>query len=259
MISYRVKGESVAGWKAIVEQLPVADAKSPFRSTLPLLDFWRGPERALGALSELFGDCTTVVLEFEHQTCAAGRGKASHTDLMIRTKTMAVAVEAKSTEPRYQTVRSWLRRSTGKQPHEKGAKDNRTVVLEGWLRMLPRTPGKQVTVDDVSDLPYQLIHRAAAACAQEALHCVLAYHVFGELKAHYRNDLTLFSELLGSASRLAVWLCHTPISSDPVHERLANRWRLGERDLSDDVKAALLQGPLFQFARTTCIQISRNV
>ena len=65
---------------------------------------------------------SSILFPFER-----GRGKASFTDLMITASSAAVAIEAKFTEPRGETVHKWLR-----DPPE----TNRTDVLEGWLDLI---------------------------------------------------------------------------------------------------------------------------
>ena len=84
---------------------------SPRRSTVPLVDYWRDPELRLGALWDQLhvrqsGDTD---MHFEHEVpVQLGRGKSSFTDLMIFTDSVAVAIEAKFTEPRYESVATWL-------------------------------------------------------------------------------------------------------------------------------------------------------
>src|SRR5687768_200234 len=88
-----------------------SDLKSPHRSTVPLLAAWRDPRAALLQLGELLDEpfASTASFCFEHtEPVTGGRGKASCTDLMITTKTQAVAIEAKYKEPAYATVQKWL-------------------------------------------------------------------------------------------------------------------------------------------------------
>jgi hypothetical protein len=238
----------------LAASLSDAEARSPHRSTLPLLDYWRNPERALASLVPVIGAARPVRLEFEHQTQASGMGKGSHTDLMVTTASVAAAFEAKSTESRYQTVSRWLRGKNGGP-----ASANRTAVLDGWIRLISQATGVPIQVANIESLPYQLIHRAAAACAMRASHRVLAYHIFGDLKPHYRQDLKAFATVAGRTSSLSLWLCHTPFSSHPAHQKLADQWSRGERDLSAPVRAALLTGPLFEFAETSCTRVTADV
>src|SRR5205807_9254030 len=103
---------------------------SPTRSTVPLLSFL---ERGDGAWRSLLGqigaaNCDTEAhLEFTVKP-KQGRGKASHTDVMLIYEGRAVAIEAKWTEPRYDEISAWLNRGSDAQ--------NRRDVMNGWLSLL---------------------------------------------------------------------------------------------------------------------------
>jgi len=88
-----------------------------------------------------------------------GRGKASHTDVMLRSGTHALGIEGKWTEPMYETVARWL----------KGGKDqaNRATVLEGWLTLLQRRTTKPLQAEDFHPTIYQMVHRAAPVATAE--------------------------------------------------------------------------------------------
>src|SRR5207247_11173459 len=100
---------------------------SPKRSTVPLLDYWREPDLHLRDLWALLGlprsDHTEMHFEYEVPV-QRGRGKSSYTDLMVLSEEVAVAIEAKFTEPRYESVDKWL----GPTPTA-----NRREGSEGWL------------------------------------------------------------------------------------------------------------------------------
>src|SRR5207247_1327469 len=113
-VSLRYKNRDVVDYDALTEAYPDAEFRSPFRSTIPLLAFWRDAEAALSMLSKGLSlpRQERVELLFEHQVgVKAGRGKASHTDLMVRSERWAVAIEAKYTEPGYETAAQWLNKS----------------------------------------------------------------------------------------------------------------------------------------------------
>jgi hypothetical protein len=97
-----------------------------------------------------------------------GRGKASHTDVMLKSGSHALAIEGKWTEPMYETVAHWL----------KDGKDqvNRTLVLEGWLSLLQRRTTKPLRAGDFHPSIYQMVHRAASAAT--AAVPTLAYFLF---------------------------------------------------------------------------------
>lgn len=62
-----------------------------------------------------------------------GKGKPSHTDLMLIGNDIAVAVEAKWTEPPSGTVEEWISEGVNS--------NNRLGVMRGWLSLLqPHAP-----------------------------------------------------------------------------------------------------------------------
>jgi hypothetical protein len=86
--------------------------------------------------------------------------------------TYCLAVEAKWTEPPYETVQDWL-----KKDKSKSDPSNREEVLSGWLGLL--TP--DVIASSFFNCEYQMIHRAAsarAAAANTAKRPSLAYFKF---------------------------------------------------------------------------------
>src|SRR5712691_8249625 len=130
MIELKVHDRAVASFEALVERLGPDTFASPKRSTVPLLDYWCVPEpplRELGArLGVSWSDDTELHFEYEVPV-QRGRGKSSYTDLMVLGNDVAVAIEAKFTESRYESVGTWLGRAQT---------TNRGEVLDGWLRAI---------------------------------------------------------------------------------------------------------------------------
>lgn len=83
-----------------------------------------------------------------------GKGKASHTDVMIKSGQCSWAIEAKWTEPMYDTVTKWL---------EKVSQPNGTIVLKGWLEIIGQRLNQAFDYQDFGDVIYQMIHRTASA------------------------------------------------------------------------------------------------
>ena len=100
---------------------------------------------------------------------------------MILADDVAVAIEAKFTEPRYESVQTWLAaaRTT-----------NRGEVLEGWIRAIEGATEGAVDREVVRGLPYQLIHRTASVCCVSRRKRVVVYQVFGDSPGpDYTEDL----------------------------------------------------------------------
>ena len=167
----------VNSWENVASIFAAHDSlNSAQTSSLPLVQFWK-PE-GNGVKDVLEESCglnrkglceTTFYFEYPvpvHQKCG-GRGKASMTDLMIISNAYAIALEAKYTEylkGGQESISHWLKKDKGESP------TNREKVLQGWLNYIS-TKGCS-TISQIKDrpketdeVPYQLFHRLASACA----------------------------------------------------------------------------------------------
>ncbi len=235
-------GSPVTSFADLLKQYGDGELASPRRSTVPLLSYWRHPDARLQEFASALGlpIGAGAELHFEyHVPVQQGRGKASCTDLLLRSGDVAVAVEAKWTEPRYETVETWL----GGQ-----ASGNRSDVLNGWLGLLSARGDNPLTPEAVSELPYQLIHRAASACHPKASARWLVYHIFsnGAASDEYKDDLTMLKPLLESCTSMHIRLVRTEVASTARHDALLARWDNGERQLSDEVRHGLVEDDLLR-------------
>lgn len=238
--------DEVQGFEGLVERFSLLAFASPFRSTIPLLDFWREPELRLEAFARTVGierlDSADLFFEFPVGV-RRGRGKPSYTDLLIEGEDAAIAVEAKFTEPPYQDVQTWL----GKNPTS-----NRENVLDGWLELVREATGCGIKRADVSHLPYQLIHRTASVCSCVRRRRMVVYHVFGDAPTnHYSEALSSLWKLLGRGSSLAFELLTCDLKPFAQWIAFRSRWESGERGLAEETRDALLRGCLFSFETLT--------
>jgi hypothetical protein len=229
---------------ALIKECPEREFASPYRSTVPLLsllkhgsDMWTAILRELG-----MSDQADLHVEFTVSS-PKGRGKASHTDLMLREAERAQAIEAKWGEPRYETVAELLERG--------GGSGNRREVLSGWLELLRDHASLSLRPEDVSEVVYQLIHRAASACSA-GKSPGLAYLSFSPPPPgcgpddHLKADL---AKLLRSIhSRPSLFARVLEVQLEPTTEFLQlSSLPKGSSDTGRQVRAALLDGPLFKF------------
>jgi hypothetical protein len=240
----------VSSLEELINGLGPGAVASPRRSTVPLVDYWRVPEQRLRDLWEHLGlqQPGDTVMHYEHEVpVQRGRGKSSFTDLMIFADDVAVAIEAKFTEPRYESVASWL----GRAPTT-----NRVDVLEGWLCSIDAAAETSIQRDAVRDLPYQLIHRTASVCSAGRRKRLVVYQVFGDFPAnYYAEDLGRFAAMIAAPERIAFVVLGCQCRSTDTYARLERRWDDGERDLGGDVLEAILAGPLLEFGPPVAIPI----
>jgi len=250
MIELKAHDRAVPSLEALVERLGPDAFASPKRSTVPLLDYWRVPERRLRDLGARLGvswsDNTELHFEYEVPV-QRGRGKSSYTDLMIIGNDVAVAIEAKFTESRYESVGTWLGRAQT---------TNRGTVLDGWLRAIEAVTEAAVGPATVWELPYQLIHRTASVCRMSQRKRFVVYHVFGDSPGeYYREDLGRLASAIAVRDRIMLFVVETAFRPTAAYAELVARWEAGERDMGDDVRNALIAGPLLEFAEPVAIPI----
>ena len=139
----------------------------------------------------------------------------SHTDLMVRSGSRCLAIEAKWTEPIYPSVSEWLQGKTKGSSLDEGIEDafldeesrettNRDDVLAGWLGLLRPHANRDLIPKEFAACVYQMLHRAASACHRTKL-SQLAYVKFAPSpdkragRPHeYKGGLESLHSLLGS-------------------------------------------------------------
>lgn len=194
-----------------IDDLPGREFTTLTRSTIPLLSYWQRID-VRHVLSQQLGlvDINDADHEFEHATPVRkpGRGKASMTDLLLRSNRTAIAIEAKWNEPRYPTVHQWK-----SQGHER----NKGHVLRHWLHMLEGFCEQAIDQSAIGGVVYQLLHRSASACRAAGPHrsAVVLYLIFGEdtcaLNA-YRAQLKTFYDAIRPTRRLRIVGLHVSLA-----------------------------------------------
>jgi hypothetical protein len=244
----------VADFPALLQGYGASDLASPSRSTVPLLSLLR--HRGLlwqQVLEELGMDAKYAVhLEYTVKP-PLGAGRASHTDAMLIAGGRSCAVEAKWTEPPYATVHKWL--------GPDGGSENRKRVLEGWLSLLRAHAGRDLSVDDVRHLSYQMVHRAATACAAGD-RPGLAYLIFspapdgsGVETGPVLRGLKALADVLGRPAGFPLRMLVVEVLPTAAFESI-RPLRKGETATSEAVRAALLGPPLFGFGALAVHRVS---
>jgi hypothetical protein len=227
---------------SILRLIPDGVLNSPRRSVVPLVDFFRVPSRGLASLEQVLqSDLTRATeLRFEHAVpVQRGYGWPSYTDLLVLAPGVSVAIEVKYTEPRYPTVRKWL--GAPREP-------NREAVLARWTSLIARGSGVELDLEELLNLPYQLIHRLASACSTSAPEKRLVYMLFGtDAFRLYVADVRALDRLLGTRAHIGVDVVSVPMTGDSRFAELTAAWDAGERQLAAEVRTALFEGPLFSF------------
>lgn len=238
--------EAMPDVEALVGRLEVGALASPFRSTVPLIglvkDCWDVFQRILSACG-LSAAGARVHFEYKVES-PRGEGKPSQTDAMICEGASVAAVEAKWTEPRYPTVEARLKRK-GSTPEE--ARE----FLNGWLDLLQPYSAAPLKLDDFSAAVYQMVHRAASACAQSKAPRLIYLHFLSTLPrqghdSHYEPDLRHLHGLLGRPEAFPFYLVELPLAPTDHFKRIQGL-KKGLRKTDEAVRAALRDSKLFEF------------
>ena len=240
--------KSLADFSSIVHSYKSTEFNSHKKSTVPLLLFWKNYENEIKRLFKYLAIIAPDKLSacFEYEVPAqSGRGKPSYTDLMLLSDQTAIAIEAKYTEPPYDTVKKWL---------GKPISENRRDVLNGWISLIKNVTELPLTADDFHELPYQMVHRLASVCYPDVLNRILIYQVFNpdnKKKLYYENKLRSLSEKINS---IKIYLMIVPILKSDAYMEFENEWDKGSRNLSEKVINGIIDGNFFTFKQSELVK-----
>jgi hypothetical protein len=233
--------KSVSNLDAVLPLYKASELGSPTRSTVPLFSLLKhGNGLWNSVVNELITPCINLKGHLEFTVNPQdGKGTPSHTDLMLTNGINAVAFEAKWTEPRYETVREWL------------DSENRRRVVAGWLSLIRPNVGRTLSVEEVGDTVYQMVHRAASACSVTGIP-TMAYSQFAPLPMGCKQEPTLmrdlidFHSLLGTPETLRFYRVEVLLAPTNAFEATMTLPK-SSASTAESVKSALRDGPLFRF------------
>lgn len=250
--------EAMPDFAALCERFKGKPLQSPYRSTVPLLSLVEHSQPQWNSLMDSFGVPVDTTIHFEYRVASPKLGgNPSQTDALLMSESTVLAVEAKWTEPRYETVAKRLSK-----PEADGA--DPCVTVNGWLRHLQSFAAHRLQLEDFTDVVYQVLHRAASACAvatapRRLVQLVYLHFHPSPLKtsattAQYVSDLGRLHTMLGSPAEITFVVVEMPLRSTPAFEAIKD---LDKRDPATSVRVleALRRGPLFIFDTPTIKRI----
>jgi hypothetical protein len=177
---------------------------------------------------------------------------------MVLSSTSALAIEAKWTEPRYETVSKRLKSRVAKLVKEDPSNNDKhhsaqLAVIQGWLNLLRPHSTVSLSFEDAGDAVYQMIHRAASACAT-GHRPGLAYLHFepgpksAATSAQYRTDLRKLHELLGGPINFPFYLVDVHLHLTEAFREIASLPK-GKPDTDRRVRDAIRSTRLFEFGK----------
>ncbi len=219
---------------------------SVYRSTVPLLSFLDRENVQFDSLLKRIDMLPYDSLHLEYKVPPQkGCGKGSQTDVMVISGQSSLAIEAKWTEPRYETVGKWLGNGSNA--------GNKEQVLEGWLYLLNTRSNRILTRNDIQTAVYQMVHRAASACFTgkfpRMIYLVFepSYCVNTAGKDVIKRDLESLHNLLGRPETFPFYLVTIFLTLTTNFKELASPKCKG-KSTRTRLKTALLTGAhLFDF------------
>jgi hypothetical protein len=226
---------------------------SPTRSTIPLLSLLKhGGEIWQSVLSHLGLEGHSVETHLELSVPPPqGIGSASRTDVMLIDGDRAVAIEAKWTEPRYEEVGVWL--NQGADPK------NRVEVMRGWLSLLQNHASKKLELDDFTSAVYQMVHRAASACAIGKLPTFMCIQFCplprgSRVSSNLKNDLRYLHFLLGSPDAFPFWLARVEARFNSEFECFTELPK-GDLNTCETIRSAFRKSSLLSLTKISFLPI----
>ena len=230
-------------FETLLYEFPDSEFKNLTRSTIPLLSYWREPEFAIGKIKAALSLSTPLegTLCFEYPVKSLNRAKPSFTDLMYISPQIVFGIEAKATEPRYETVQDWLSAAKGR--------SDREAVLSHWLRMITQRVG-ELTRENVLQVPYQMVHRLASVCSINAEAHALIYQIysFGNKSEpeYYHKDLDMLANSISLSRSLSILLHKIFLKPTDNYDTLQKTIAARPTEAPFLIRGALVDGNLFE-------------
>ena len=256
--NYCFDSDPIAGIEELCGRMTGNALQSPYRSTVPLLSLVEHSQPEWQSLLTSLVAPPDSTVHFEYRVPSPKpKGNPSQTDALLMSDSSVWAIEAKWTEPRYEKVAKRVSK-----PESDGADPEKTVA--GWLSYFQPFTKRDLRVDNFLDVIYQVLHRAASACAvATAYHCqpelvYLHFHPSPDKRSattdQYIADLRHLHELLGSPIGLKFSVVEMPLEPTNAFEAIKD---LDKRDKESSikVKAALCSDPLFTFGQPIITRI----
>ena len=235
--------------------------RSPYRSTVPLLSLVEQNRHAWQSVLTAVGAPIAGTVHFEYSVPSPkAKGNPSQTDAMLISNATVWAIEAKWTEPRYETVEKRISKT------EDDGADPR-ITVDGWLNYLRPFSSCTLSVDGFMGVVYQVLHRAASVCAVAAERKLAPHLVYlhfhpsplqsSAKTAQYVSDLQDLYALIGNPSILKMTVVEMPLKPTAAFDAIKSLDKRAPESASL-VKTALCKEPLFSFGSSRILTLGEH-
>lgn len=209
-------------------------------SVIPTIDYWKNADNKM--LTAITADDFTIC--FEYPVRSIKKAKSSYTDLMLISDKINIAIESKWTEK----IGVYCKNQKAKRKNE---------VQKHWIDIISKYIGKELFLDQFSDIEYQLLHRVASACSLNKDNCIVAYQIFYNdlFQDSFLKEIKKIMLILNS-SRIKFYVNSIKIEYRDSYDILSNEIEtLYKKARIEKIKNTLKRKNLFVFSNELIFQL----
>ena len=102
---------------------------------------------------------------FEYPVKSIKNATSSYTDIMLISDKACIAIESKWTE----NIGDYCKNQKSKRKYE---------VQQHWINIISKYIGKDLIIEEFSEIEYQLLHQVASACSLNKDNCIVTYFIY---------------------------------------------------------------------------------
>ena len=175
------------------------------------------------------------------------------TDVMVVAAGQAIAIEAKHTETKDDTIGTWLKKGDDR--------ENRAKVIKHWRHLIEAVTDTPIDHTNLGSVVYQTLHRTASACAATPrggrAHVMYLALVEPGSQIDYAKDLWLASLVLDPAQKMEFTIVTVPTTrGDHFNDVAALMDAASDEDRAEVLADALVsRRDLYRFGEPTRVPI----
>jgi len=201
-------------------------------SIIPTIDYWKDLNNKIlkGIIVEDYDIC------FEYPVKSISKAKSSYTDIMLISDQTNIAVESKWNE------------KVGYYCKDHKSKRKVEVQLH-WLSIISQFINKELSIEQFSEIEYQLLHRVASACSLKKNNCIIIYQIFykDSFSNSFVNEIIKLMTILGD-SKIKFYINSVQIKFTDNYLQLQKEIiELSKDEKIDKIKESLKRNTFFEF------------
>jgi len=209
-------------------------------SIIPTIDYWKNLSNKI--LTDIVADDYNIC--FEYPVKSIKNATSSYTDIMLISDKTNIAIESKWTEK----IGDYCRNQKSKRKNE---------VQQHWINIISKYIGKDLAIEQFSDIEYQLLHRVASACSLNKDNCIVTYQIFYTdlLSDSFIKEIVKLKSILDN-TKIKFYVDSVKIDFTDIYLKLSNEIKdLNKKTKIDKIKDTIKQNDLFIFSNESLYQL----